>query len=141
MKKIMITLIFTSFMGSIACYNGKLEIVGNWNDNFGGEHRISIENWEVRYEMFMSISVNRVVSYDNGNNSLIVQYPADNPFTPNEFAKNVWTEVESDMFYYCSSAMGHDTEGQAWDESDFYDETEPDMGGCGGFSWTKMTKK
>jgi hypothetical protein len=49
--------------------------------------------------------------------------------------------VESNSFYYCMIDYGKATLAEAIASTKVADSSDPDTGGCGGFSWTKNTRQ
>lgn len=108
-----------------------LEIAGEWDDNFGGMATITNTSWPP----------STIVKYDNDQNFAITQSPADDEFTPNQFAKVVWTEPAGGSFFGCFVEFGQETAEAAEATEKTADDSDPENGGCGGFSWTKYTRR
>ncbi len=108
-----------------------LEIIGSWNDNFGGTQVIGATDW----------NGSAILAYDNATNVVYTQYPADDMYSPNKFAKTVYTEITSNSFYFCLIVYSADTLAAAQADTGVANSTDPDHTGCGGFSWTKATKQ
>ena len=107
-----------------------IEITGLWTSNFGGVEGINAAKF----------GVNRIHEFDNDNNWVVIQNPSDDMWNPDKFARIVWTDVSGDSFYYCWVDFGLDTAEMAKTSTNTADATDPDNSGCGGFSWTKLTK-
>jgi hypothetical protein len=108
-----------------------LEVVGDWSDNYGGSTTITATKW----------GADTVVRFDNGANSAVVQAPADAAYNPSKFSKQLWTEPASGSFWLCTVDFGLDSADAAAASTKTADAANPADGGCGGFPWTKMTKK
>jgi len=109
-----------------------LELIGSYDDNFQSSFVITEEAW----------GASAVVAYDNAQNVVYTQFPADDPYSPNKFAKTVYTEPANDSFYFCMVVYSADTLADAQASTETADPSDPDNGGCGGqFPWTKATKK
>lgn len=115
-----------------------IELLGSWTDNWGGIYTITNDIWTTDY--FGSASTSSIVQVLNESNTVIVQSPPDDLYTPNKFNKIVWTDVVNDSSYYCIVVFGMNTAQEALDDTTVADPSNPDNGGCSGFSWTKLTK-
>lgn len=109
-----------------------LELMGAYNDNFGGSFVISADAW----------GASAIVSYDNALNAVYTQFPADDDYNPNKFAKTLYTEPANDeSFYFCMVVYSAATLAEAQASSATADDSDPETGGCGGqFPWTKATR-
>lgn len=112
-----------------------LEINGTWTSAFGGNEVISNESWVFSWGMSGAI-----IEYNNDNNTLYIQNPANDEYNPSKFSKIVWTEIAENSFYYCTLAVGSETLDDAKNDTTAYDSSDPDNSGCNGWSWTKLTK-
>lgn len=108
-----------------------LEVVGDWDDNFGGMTTITAERW----------GADAIIKFDNAANFAIVQAPADAMFGPNLFSRYRWTEPADGVFYLCTEAFNKATAAEAEADPATSDAANPDASGCGQFPWTKMTAK
>ncbi len=107
-----------------------IEIAGTWSSNFGGTEVINESSWaEVP-----------VVEYSNSDNFAVTRNPDDAEFNPGKFNKLVWTDPQNNSFYYCFVDFGRDTALAAKTSTHGADATNPEAGGCGMFSWTKLTR-
>ena len=122
---------FLVMFGLAACGGGEIEIAGTWDTQFQTVETISSEKWNTA----------TVVDFDNDGNTAITQSPADDMYTPNKFAKVVWLEPAGNSFYYCTVDYGRDTLEAAKTSTKTAEGTNPDATGCGGFPWSKLTKK
>jgi hypothetical protein len=111
----------------------QLELVGSWTNNFDGTETITADTWDNGY------SVLSVSSYDNDDNWVVIQSPADDEYTPNQYSKVVWTELEGGVAYYCTASFGLETLEEAEASPDSSDASAPLDGGCNGFPWTQLT--
>lgn len=106
-----------------------IELVGNWDDNYGGAQVITAAKWGTA----------DIREFDNAANSAIVQNPADDAFNPSKFAKYVWTTPAADRsFYYCTVDFALATLADARASTKTADAANPETGGCGGFAWTRV---
>lgn len=112
-----------------------IEIAGAYSDNFGGNETIASDKWQ------FSFGTSTIAEYDNAKNNAYLKAAADDKFNPSKFSKIVWTEPKADGFYYCTVAMGAGTLDLAKASTLTADDKDPDKTGCGGFPWTKLTKK
>jgi hypothetical protein len=48
----------------------------------------------------------RIEDYSNDENEIITQNPDDAEYSPSAFNRIVWTEIEADSFYYCTTDFG-----------------------------------
>ena len=107
-----------------------LEIAGTWTSNFGGTETLSSRRWA-------SASMQK---FDNAANVAYSQNPSDAQYSPSKFNKLVWTEPTAGSFYYCTIEFGLDSLAAAIASTKTADATSPATTGCGGFSWTKLTR-
>lgn len=109
-----------------------LEIIGRYEDNFGGEQIITAQAW----------NGSAIVGYDNDKNVVYTQFPDDDLFNPSKFTKTVYTEPRAGSFYFCMVEYSLDTLAEARSSDADADASDPETSGCGGeFPWTKATKK
>ncbi|MCG3172574.1 MAG: hypothetical protein GMKNLPBB_00728 [Myxococcota bacterium] len=108
-----------------------IEIAGTWSSNFGGEEIIRSIRWGKA-----SIKL-----FDNGSNTAYTQNPEDAPAGARKFSKLVWTEPVGGVFHYCTVDFNLDTLAAAQASAKTADPSNPEKGGCGGFSWTKLNRK
>lgn len=106
-----------------------IELVGSWDSAFGTTDVITAAKW----------GTTDIRDHDNAANWAVVQSPADDAFSANQFAKYVWTTPAADRsFYYCTVDFGLDTLDAAKNTTKVADASSPDTGGCGAFPWTKL---
>jgi hypothetical protein len=108
-----------------------IEIEGRWHSNWGGIESIDSD-------AFTGYGTSAITEYDNQDNSMITQNPPDASWAPSKFNKIVWTELEGGTFYYCTVAFSLDTAEAARSSTATADDSDPESGGCGGFSWTRL---
>jgi hypothetical protein len=116
-----------------------LEIDGTWDGDFGSTEVIDDVSWSVDYGMGESVAT--IASFSNDDNVAITQNPDDAEFGPSLFNRIVWTEIDGDTFYYCTTDFGLDTLEQARAADTAADDSHPGEMGCGGFAWTKLTRR
>jgi hypothetical protein len=109
------------------------ELLGAYDDNYGGSFVITADTW----------ASSAIVAYDNALNAAYTQFPADDLYNPNKFAKTVYTEpANDDSFYFCMVVFSAATLAEAQASTATADDSDPENGGCGGqFPWTKATKQ
>ena len=109
-----------------------LEIIGEYDDNFGGEQIITDADW----------NGSAIVGYDNDQNVVYTQNPADAMFNAEKFTKTVYTEPKSGSFYFCMVEFSLDTLAEAKASEKTADDSDL-AAGCGdsGFAWTLATEK
>lgn len=121
-----------------AAAEAPLEIIGVYDDSFGGEITISADSWSTG-GAFPSSSA--IVGYDNEQNVVYTQHPADDMYNPNKFAKTVYTEPANGSFYYCMIEYALDTLDAARASTKTADASDPENGGCSTFPWSKATAR
>ena len=114
-----------------------LEITGTYEDDFGTMHVITGSTWT--QTPGDSTLIFKIVSFNNGQDFLVAQNDASNAFNPDLFSRFDWTTFESKL-YQCQIAFAEETAAAA-EAVTTADRTEPTAGGCGGFTWTGMTKQ
>jgi len=120
--------------GSVA--PAPLELIGSYDDNIGGT---VIGSFVITQDAW---GASAVAAYDNARNVVYTQFPPNDPYSPNKFAKTVYTEPANDAFYYCMVVYDADTLAAAQASTATADPSDPENGGCGGtFPWSKATKK
>jgi len=133
-----------------------LEINGKWRADFGGIYYIFAEKnaffgfrgfWEE-----YNYTIRLIVEFDNNTKTLYAKQ-INEPFmtdcngnrTPEEsgvecYSRIVWTKYNN-KYYYCEVVYGKGSLGQAKSDPTTADSSNPESGGCGGFSWTKFDEK
>lgn len=107
-----------------------IEVAGTWETQFGGTEVIDEENWD-----YMSLVV-----FDNDERWAVTQNPEDSDFNPSLYNRIVWTPLVEDSFYYCYVDFALDDIDEALNSEAEADADDLEGEGCGGFSWTKMTR-
>ncbi|MGB0590339.1 MAG: hypothetical protein ACPGU1_11725 [Myxococcota bacterium] len=111
-------------------YGPILEIGGDYMNQFDSEEQIDSDTWN-SYD---------VVSYDNAMNHAVLYTPEDAESNPDTYSKVIWLDASWDgSFYYCTVGYDFATADEAAAAEDTSDASDPDVSGCGGFSWTKLT--
>jgi hypothetical protein len=110
-----------------------LEIIGSYDDDFGAEQIITASSW----------NSSAIVGYDNELNVVYTQFPDDDMFNADKFAKTVYIEPKADgAFYFCIVEFSLDTLAEAKASDATADDSDPETTGCGGsFPWTLATPK
>ena len=109
---------------------GPLEIIGNYTDNFGGTQQVTQTRWVSGTLGF------QIRAYSNAGNFLAAQNDLTNAFSPGKFSRFSWTTFQASL-YFCQNPFSAETFEAAF--SGAPDSTDPNTGGCGGFSWTQLT--
>jgi len=105
-------------------------LAGTWTSNFGGMEVITSTSW----------NGSALIEYDNDALVAYTQNPADAQWGPNEFNKQVWAGLTDNSVYYCTVDYGFASLELAKTSTKTFDASEPEASGCGGFSWTKLSK-
>ena len=132
------------FIFAVCANAPALEIIGEWDDNFSGSHRITANAWEQTFGEASNYSATySIEAHDNNDNYLVYQNPADSSFNPNKFHKVVWTDINEGVFFYCTitGSQPQDTEQKAEKVANNADASDPEGGGCGSFTWTRMARR
>jgi hypothetical protein len=109
-----------------------IEVAGSWADNFGGGKEITAMYW----------GSSRIKNYDNAENWVVTQSPADDEFSPSQFSYTVWTDAAQDgNWWTCTVAFGLETIEEALATENTSDDSDPANSGCGDFSWTQMSPR
>jgi len=113
--------------------DGPLEVRGQWSDNWGTDWEITEDRWGAW----------TVMSFDNASNVGVVQYPADDEYSPNTFSKLAWTDISQTegTWAYCTVNFGKETAEAAAEDGTAPDANDLEGVGCGGFPWTLMSPK
>lgn len=117
--------------GSDDEHSSALEIIGEYDDNFGGEQIITADEW----------NGSAIQDYDNQANVVYTQNSEEDMFNPEKFSKFVYTDIEDDSFYFCQVLFDADTLAEARASDATADDSDPAQAGCGGFEWTLATRK
>jgi hypothetical protein len=107
-----------------------IAVAGTWLSNFGGTETITDQRWSDAI----------VVEFDNANHVAFTQNPLTATYGPGKFNKLVWTPIAGASFYYCFVDFSLESLAAAKATTKVADASNPDKSGCGGFSWTKLTK-
>ena len=111
------------------------ELIGTWSTNFGGIETITSTSWDFGFV------VSALIEVDQDNNVVISQNPSDAAFNADKFSRIEYTEPANDSFFYCTVAFGLDSAEEARTSTQTADATDPSTGGCGGFTWTELTRQ
>ena len=104
---------------------------GTYTDNWGYTQEFTDSQWANDTSTFSILERNESGKY------MIAQNGANNAYNPSKFSRIDFTKDSNDDLYYCQIAYDKDTaaEAEAVETADANDLT----GGCGGFSWSKLT--
>ncbi len=112
----------------------EFELVGTWSSNFGGTETITSTSWDFGF------TVATLVEFDETANVAITQNPPDASFNADLYSRIEYTEPDNDTFFYCTVAFGLPTLDAARTSTQTADATDPSSGGCGGFTWTQLSR-
>lgn len=118
------------FPWSLLSPRDPIAVAGEWTGEWADE-TITSRRWAAA----------SIVSFDNAKRVAITQNPADDEWNPNAFSRVEWTAVEGDAFWYCTAAYGKETAEEAREAAAEVDATDPENGGCNGFSWTRLSRE
>jgi hypothetical protein len=129
--------------------NTHIEIEGSWgNELFGQSEVIDDTTWSTDFGS--GPTVLEIVEFSNAERHAVLKGADYIDPEKTVYSRNVWTAPEGDSFYFCTASYGCETpELTATGDDDddnkvcdppMPDETDLDGNGCGGFSWTKLTK-
>lgn len=107
-----------------------LEVLGSWASEYGDED-ITETQW----------GFYPLVKYDNAERVAYTRSADDAEYNPGKYGKIVWLPIVDDSFYYCTVEYALDTLEDAENSTETADATNPEEEGCGGFPWTKLTRK
>lgn len=105
-----------------------IALAGAWDDDFGGTRDISSYAW-------FDFGTFELLSFDNDAGTALARNASDT-FFPGRYSRFDWTWV-GDVPWYCQSAYDATTPAAAL-AAPSPDSTNPAVGGCGGFSWTRL---
>lgn len=126
-----------------------IEIEGTWgNELFGQTDVIDDMRWST--ETSFGTTVSEIVEFSNAERYAVLGGADLVDPEKTVYSRAVWTAPAGDSFYVCTASFGCETPeltmtGDGDDENQVCDppmpdETDLDGKGCGGFSWTKLTK-
>lgn len=109
-----------------------LSIVGSYADNFMGQHVVTNSEWTSGTSVF---HISRASNHDKW---LVAQNDEANMFSPCLWSRFDWVVLEDEL-YYCQTVYNGASEqfalgAPAADAADL-------SAGCGGFSWTELTRQ
>lgn len=107
------------------------EISGTWTSNFDEEYTFSEETIESPYSTFIVVAI--------GDDYIICQNDADDAYNPSLYSKFVFTNITAGNFNYCQSFFNAASQEDIENAEEPSDSSDLDSG-CGGFSWSYMTK-
>ena len=113
-----------------------LPIIGEFMDDFMTSHVITADTWTQTYvgddpSIFYIRSVNTDAQY------LIAENDEMNAFSPSLWSRMDWAYV-NDELWFCQGVFDAESAESA-EDSVAPDSANPAMGGCGMFSWSKLT--
>lgn len=113
-----------------ACGPADVEVAGEWTSEFYPSLTITNEKW----------GENAIVSFDNAKRFAITQNPADAEWNAGKFNREVWVPATTGAFHWCTEAFAQDSAKAAEEATAKADAADLEAG-CGGFSWTRLTRK
>ena len=126
-----------------------IEIEGTWENALYGEiDVIDDESWSSDFGDGPTVS--EIVEFSNSERYAVLSGADFTDPDKTVYSRVVWTEPEGDSFYFCTATFGCETveltaTGYGDEETitcnaPMPDQTDMDKG-CGGFSWTALSKK
>jgi len=119
-----------------------IELVGGYDDNFGGGHEISAALWDAGWAKFHLLAVS------NEDHWAVAQNDCDNTYNPGLFSRFDWTTSDlgaagaagaGSSLYYCQTGYDEASEEAAVELS------PADAGdletGCSGFAWSELVPR
>lgn len=116
-----------------------LPIAGVWKSNFDAIETIGAGHWQVS-SATAPTSVSAIVRYDATARWLLTRNAADASYAPGAFNRIVWHDVSATEVAYCTVDFGLASEDEAAASSKTADAADLDGKGCGGFSWTRLSR-
>ena len=115
-----------------------LELVGNYFDNFGGEHFITESIWEMDFDG--EVYSYSITQYDNQQGYVIARNSDDNgPGEAGFWSRFDWTYGDDDMLWFCQTTAEAISEEAAFA---FPAANEEDLSfdGCPGYGWLYLVE-
>jgi hypothetical protein len=110
-----------------------IEIRGEYESNFGGTETVTATIWQQGGPPM------RLVDWSEDDQWVVTQNDEEADFNPSRFNRVEYTEPQmSGTFYYCFVDFGLPTAEAAITSTVTADPSDPETGGCGGFSWTRL---
>lgn len=110
--------------------DGSLAIIGDYVDNFGFSHSITVDDWVIDED-----SIHAIAEFDNKSMYVIAQNDEGNSFNPGLWSRFDWA-WDGDQLHFCQSVYDGPSIDDARDGgADASDLTT----GCGGFAWSTLT--
>lgn len=109
---------------------GPLDIIGEYEDNWGGFQVITEDSWTAGDLSF------EISQYNNELHTVIAQNSANNQYNPELWSKFQWTNDFHGNLFYCQVAFEAATE----DDAIAIEPADPQNleSGCGNFGWTML---
>lgn len=107
------------------------QISGTWTSNFDEVYTFSEETIESEYSTYTVVAI--------GDDYVICQNDADDAYNPSLYSKFVFTNISDGNFNYCQSFFSAESQEEIENAEEPSDSSDLEMG-CGGFSWSYMTK-
>jgi len=116
-----------------------LAIAGHYDDEWGGHHAITSEVWT--QSGFDAVSQFFVSEYSNTEVWLVAKNGPDNAWNADLFSRFDWTWMDDgtgEALWFCQTIFNAES-AEAALNTPAADATDPAVGGCGDFPWTKLT--
>jgi hypothetical protein len=120
-----------------------LDLVGNYSDNYGTEHDISLVRWlqtsswtDDGGTMTDASEFTRLY-HSNQQHWLVAENHADNAWNTGLFSRFDWVDVEGQR-YFCQTTY-EAASAKAALELAAADSSDPATAGCGSFAWSSLT--
>lgn len=119
-----------------------IEIVGTYDDNYGGQHEISVALWQAADDNF------HLLAFSNEDNWAVYQNDCGNAYNPGLYSRFEWTLGElgaagaagaASTLHYCQIGFDAESERAATDLSPA--DAEDLARGCNGFGWSELTRR
>lgn len=108
-----------------------LAIAGSYVDDFDGEHVITSSQWQ------SPPAVYHISQFDNDERWVVALNDEGNSYNPCRWSRFDWV-VTDDGLYFCTTAYDAESEAEALAKP-APDASDPAMGGCNNFPWSKLT--
>ncbi|HAN30678.1 MAG TPA: hypothetical protein DCQ06_03690 [Myxococcales bacterium] len=105
------------------------ELSGVWASSFGGNEVITA----------LELGTVSIIEWDNDKNVLYTQNPQGIGASSSLYNRIVWTEFAAGPAWYCKVDVGLKSLDEAKASTKTADDSDPDVSGCNGFGWTKLT--
>jgi len=127
---IVLSFLGAGFLSACGDAGSELAIQGLYVDNYETAHEIDNETWSIGTSSFL------ITQFSNVTQMVIAQNDSQNEWSAEQWSRFDWTE-NSDGLWICQTTYDSETEEAAINTA-AADTTDPALGGCGTFAWTKL---